>query len=1557
MSSQNPLIIPMTVEALVVNDVFRTNGNSFVRNQMAYNALQQCGNGQPGINGNDSNFTASPGTLVPPNNVPAGKYYNGIYLKWRLPAAFTQGVQDSVCGTTKFPIVPNRWLIVRYSGPLSGRVAAAWMVESDYLHSPNPSPNNISQEASLYVQIQNSLPVGVYMGRNVSLGSWSESGNDLKLTAMAPGNPSFAFYQPQCNNVFSFIDCLDGQQPETLSYMVCGWFSNPADDPLALGLAIFNLNLISGTASSIVFSATSDSQVNWAEGYITTGGTTYNIVAGNTGAMLLQTYIYLNPAASSTQLQITNTVATAQAPGCILIATATPFFVAQLSSLNWSTPKGTDSTLTASWSMLYGSTDGVEWQNTTLPAGGAPTGAEVPVSIAVGNSSVEALTAMITAQAATQKSAIEPELLEAFQLDLVDVFDKPDGAAILAEKLQASFFQKFSGGYIWNIVDAPNTTTPVSEQELKNEQTWLSTLNQNQELLDKALLELATLQSQLYGMWWKYSYWPWAYQGETSIPGLSDQTELASQLDPTVSGSLAQLTATQGNTVNNLMDLVPHGATPDELQQAILAYSIANNLPSTRLLKRSAAPCYYLPNNPVVLIAGAGASGIVQSADSTLCRFPSQLVAGFNYGSTTITATTIGLSIPQPDLSQVFGVPWSASFITSLVQEFFFLDPQNATMVSAVISGSTVQAVQAAMANPDNDLPAYPLGAVQQWNQNPWHPLKLYWEVRYYPIDNGTPQSPNWQFYNGQYFWNGNQASVGANTSFQGLIQLAPTAQFNMASRIKAFLNNNPDLDPMEVQEFKSLLNFVQTNDNWDLLSQALDGFNNQLQLGTPGVFLSPDSTQLVTNPPLPTLIGNAAAYPSTLGNIPVNPPYPESEFMPWRAGQFEFINLILIDEWGQALWPIDSLNYQKETIYMPADLTPVVTSTSVPFNVASGAAVSSISPNLALAGSPSFTLTVNGINFVSGMTIQWNNTPVSTTFVSAAQLTAVITADQIASTGSFSVTVNSGAVTSNPEPLTVTTGPTIGSLSPNMIQAGMAPSAEFTMTVTGIGFAAGAVVQWNSIGLDTEFVSSASLIATIPANFIFAPGSAEVQVVLGTSISNSVLFTLSAGAAIVSLNPSLASANSAEFVLTVNGVGFEPTSVVQWNGVGLATTFVSASELTAQVTVQQVSQSGLVDITVSIGAKVLLNVSDSLIQLPPALLQPARMNFDMISAIDDAIVFGPANPSADPICGWVLPNHLDRSLMAYNSLGVSLGEMSLGISVSDIEEICWTSSPGSPYATLEQIAAIIPHFGDFLLTLSQQLPATFTAFLMAIDETLWTTTPMGASFDQSLAVLMGRPLAMVRARLQFTLNGQPITDPSWQYTFSPPSPEITTYEFGIELGNQAQLEDGLIGYFMADQYGTFNVVTESGAAEGNYLKPIGIDNNYIYMPFDGTTSTYISMLVDPYAAVHAYTGILPVVSVNLPPQFTADALASMKVTFRIDGILTDQQIPATGSPTILMPVPKEKAGQWQWVENDEGTWNTSSIGPNDTSARLTNVPPVLRQGLLQLSSDVPTKD
>ncbi len=98
---------------------------------------------------------------------------------------------------------------------------------------------------------------------------------------------------------------------------------------------------------------------------------------------------------------------------------------------------------------------------------------------------------------------------------------------------------------------------------------------------------------------------------------------------------------------------------------------------------------------------------------------------------------------------------------------------------------------------------------------------------------------------------------------------------------------------------------------------------------------------------------------------------------------------------------------------------------TGIALGQGSGPVINSLSPALAIAGGSPFTLAIDGNNFV-GSNVQWNGTPLTTTFVSATQLTALVPANLIASMGSASITVvNAGGATSAPAIFTIGAAPT----------------------------------------------------------------------------------------------------------------------------------------------------------------------------------------------------------------------------------------------------------------------------------------------------------------------------------------------------------------------------------------------------------------------------------------------------------------------------------------------------------------------------------------------------
>ena len=247
-------------------------------------------------------------------------------------------------------------------------------------------------------------------------------------------------------------------------------------------------------------------------------------------------------------------------------------------------------------------------------------------------------------------------------------------------------------------------------------------------------------------------------------------------------------------------------------------------------------------------------------------------------------------------------------------------------------------------------------------------------------------------------------------------------------------------------------------------------------------------------------------------------------------------------------------------------------TSNSATFTIVLAPLITSTIPTFAVAGSPGFTVTVNGTGFVAGATVQLGGLDLVTTYLSSSQLTAFVPASAISSPGApFLTVINPSGYNGGLDTFPIyAAGVSISSLDPPSTAAGY-PFPTFQMTVNGSGFANGAMVEWNGSPLATTFVSFTQLTASVPGADVATPGTATVTVVSGGLTSNTATFTIGPSpATITSTIPASATAGGAGFTLTVNGTGFVSQSTVNFacNGTSttLASTFVSATQLTAFV-------------------------------------------------------------------------------------------------------------------------------------------------------------------------------------------------------------------------------------------------------------------------------------------------------------------------------------------------------------------------------------------------------
>jgi hypothetical protein len=380
---------------------------------------------------------------------------------------------------------------------------------------------------------------------------------------------------------------------------------------------------------------------------------------------------------------------------------------------------------------------------------------------------------------------------------------------------------------------------------------------------------------------------------------------------------------------------------------------------------------------------------------------------------------------------------------------------------------------------------------------------------------------------------------------------------------------------------------------------------------------------------------------------------------------------------------------------------------------------------------------------------------------------------------------------------------------------------------------------------------------------------------------------------------------------------------------------------------------------------------------LPLRIAQPARLSFRYRSASDDTMEMN-SDPASSPVIGWVLLNRLDNALAIYSAAGTAIGSFNLN-------GPSWQGIPG-PHGKFESTIVdsfndANKHLKDFALNLGGGVPQNsqdgvrlkaFNDFLQALLDTIdhgaMGIVPDSYAQDQGLSLLMGRPLAIVRADLRLDLHGGlPALNQSrdaLDNAVNAFSQDGATYDYGkrdaaqfdqvrfpVHLGDSAKVNDGLVGYFVesaqkqpVETYGTFYSPHAQGSNERVKL-PNG-PGALKLAPADQAPVT-VTMLIDPRAPVHLSTGILPVKSIALPPSHFADALKRIAVTF-----LT---APVLGGPgTLELPVPDEVGHVWSWLtlqadQQQRREWQTQDIVVSPNSRAAFSAPVCLSEGWLRL--------
>ncbi|GME34033.1 hypothetical protein FN846DRAFT_301180 [Neofusicoccum parvum] len=369
--------------------------------------------------------------------------------------------------------------------------------------------------------------------------------------------------------------------------------------------------------------------------------------------------------------------------------------------------------------------------------------------------------------------------------------------------------------------------------------------------------------------------------------------------------------------------------------------------------------------------------------------------------------------------------------------------------------------------------------------------------------------------------------------------------------------------------------------------------------------------------------------------------------------------------------------------------------------------------------------------------------------------------------------------------------------------------------------------------------------------------------------------------------------------------------------------------------------------------------------QLPPAINQPARLNGAFVDYCATAGWRPLGEWDVDRfVWGWVVPNYVDNGIQLFLPDGTFFREIRRGGPLQAATAPLWLPFHPPPLAPPAAAGVRqLQHLADQLA--DSAYLASFTAML---DAAVGAQHAPPTAMSDFLSSLVGKPLALVNVAYSLELATAPLANASTvPGPPAEPDPPLLDYRFPVQLGDGA---DGLVAYFMPstkpepgdvlqlDRLFTHHVPAPAdGAPPHEHLHKIDAATYPALQPFwvdptaDGVTAqpagaadTYrrlreaqlrpFGALVDPFAPLHAATGVLPRLPLRLPTWTWQAALARMTAFFRAGPLLLsdDAVVPAFDSARELrreydlgqdaalqsgpgIGVPGLRGGDWAWLQ------------------------------------------
>jgi hypothetical protein len=423
--------------------------------------------------------------------------------------------------------------------------------------------------------------------------------------------------------------------------------------------------------------------------------------------------------------------------------------------------------------------------------------------------------------------------------------------------------------------------------------------------------------------------------------------------------------------------------------------------------------------------------------------------------------------------------------------------------------------------------------------------------------------------------------------------------------------------------------------------------------------------------------------------------------------------------------------------------------------------------------------------------------------------------------------------------------------------------------------------------------------------------------------------------------------------------------------------------------------------------ARATLDGRPGALALPPRLLRPARWQFRLVDA-STAVGAEGVEARVDqiepvlqvsPVAGFVMPDHLDESLEVFGADGAPLGEL---LHESASGGVMWEIAAGregpadaGPLYGLSPAQQALGRFAAGLVARDAQerigAPIEFgteresalSALLRAIDTTLWSIDAFASLGSEHVAGLVGRPVAVVRAQLRLELmppTDVDLSNPDRAAEWAAAEREAARYAFPVRVGEITRSDDGVLGFFVDDDYSRFRLVDKAiagAAAEAGRSRgqlglygsgsgdpvPRPIEHGYIAGTDDADTlmlhlgqTVTLTLLMHPTGKASLTSGVLPRKAVALARDWIGPGLAAIAPSLRTGPVLVETDLDPEGQVRLPKVSVFGKDQNFLWRDTP-ATWRTDAILAATQTALLPDTPAEFREGWIRVAPTPPGTD